>query len=151
MSTWKDITKDNWLFSENLIAGYGGGIGRYGTSYAINVENGQFLNGIISAQIKLPSSGVSGGGLICRASEDWSFITFNVAPDSEQSQTTVLRMSYFKQGIFHPIVALKEKIRLDSDFNLFSLEFVSNRIRGELKTSEGEYVLQHSFAVMPIP
>lgn len=151
MSNWKDVTRNSWSFSRSLIAGYGGGVGKYSTSYAINLEKGQFLNGIVSARIKLPARGMVGGGLICRANEEFSFITFNVAPDSDTDDNTILRLSYFKQGLFHPVVSLKEKIKLDTDYNLFSLEFISAEIRGELVTSQGKFVLQRSIPDLSFP
>lgn len=139
MSSWRDINKDSWTFTRKKIAGYGGGIGELKTSYAVNLENGLLLNGKISADLRIVEPYLTGAGLICRADGLWTFLAFYTAPNSKENRYTVARLGLFKQGLFAPIATLNEEIYLDEDYNQFSLEWFSGKIRGEIKTSTNTY------------
>jgi hypothetical protein len=149
--TWRDINRDSWTFTKRLIVGYGGGIGSYKTSYAINQESGLLLNGKISADLKISNHHSTGAGLICRADDLWSFLAFHTAPSANGGDFTLARISLFKQGMFSEIVASSEEVYLDDDFNQFSLEFFSGKVRGEIKTSQKIYELTYTCPHIPFP
>lgn len=142
MSNWKNINKFRWLFSDNRVIGYSGGIGPYKADYVIHTGQG-ILNGRISADIKILRRHKTGAGLICRASDSWSFAAFYVAPDDGDMNQTVVRISYYKHGVFYPIIALKQPIVLDEGFNRFTLEFYSGTLRGEICTSQDVYEINY--------
>lgn len=151
MSTWRDINKDSWTFTRRLIVGYGGGVGKYKTSYAINEESGLILNGKISVDLKITDRYSTGAGIICRADSSWSFLTFYTAPYADNGEFTSARIGLFKQGVFSPLVTLNEEVYLDEEFNQFSLEFFSGHIRGEIITSERTYEITHTCPQIPFP
>lgn len=151
MRYWRDINRDSWTFTRRLIVGYGGGIGEYKTSYAINQEKGIILNGKISADLKILERHSTGAGLICRADNLWNFLAFYTAPSSDEGNFTTARISLFKQGVFSPIIALSEEVYLHEGFNQISLEFFSGKIRGEIKTSQKIYELTYTCPHIPFP
>jgi len=151
VSKWIDINKDSWTFTRKRITGYGGGIGEYKTSYAINLENSLILNGKISADLKIADCHSTGAGLICRADKLWSFLAFYAAPDTNEGKFTFARLGFFKQGEFFTIATSNEEIYLDKDYNQFSLEWFSGKIRGEIKTSQKTYEITHTCPHIPFP
>ncbi|TBR56517.1 hypothetical protein B4U84_29395 [Westiellopsis prolifica IICB1] len=151
MRTWRDINRDSWTFTKKLIVGYGGGIGVYKTSYAINQESGLILNGKISADFNISKRHLTGAGLIFRADDSWTFLAFHTAPSANGGDFTLARISLFKQGMFSEIVASSEEVYLDDDFNQFSLEFFSGKVRGEIKTSQKIYELTYTCPYIPFP
>ncbi|WP_373526076.1 toll/interleukin-1 receptor domain-containing protein [Nostoc sp.] len=151
MRTWRDINKDSWTFTKKLIVGYGGGIGVYKTSYAINQESGFILNGKISADLNISNRHSTGAGLICRADNLWTFLAFHTAPSAKEGDFTSARISLFKQGMFSEIFASTEEVHLDERFNQFSLEFFSGKVRGEIKTSQKIYELTYTCPHIAFP
>lgn len=151
MSTWRDVNRDSWTFTRKLIVGYGGGIGKYKTSYAVNEESGLLLNGKISADLKIAKRHSTGAGLICRADSDWTFLGLYTAPYASDGEFTSARIGLFKQGVFSQLVTLNEEVYLDEEFNRFSLEFFSGHIRGEITTSERTYEITHTCPHIPFP
>lgn len=152
MSIWKDINKDAWSFTSDMVSGYGGGIGRYQISYAINIGKDIALNGKIAAEIKIDESPLSGAGLVCRADERWTFLALYVVATKTETPTTSLMIGACKEGIFDVLAILKEEnLALDDDFNLFSLQFFSGHIKGEVNTSQKSYVLECLAPQIPFP
>jgi hypothetical protein len=151
MTNWKDIGSGSWNFSNNIVvSNSGGGVGSYETSYALNLASSSFLNGKVSADIKIVKKQFIGTGLVCRADKLWTFLAMYVA---SYDQTDALSMSIgvWKQGIFEVIVSKKEKIYLDDGFNHFSLVFSSGSIKGEIDTSKKTYVLEYQVPHIPFP
>ncbi len=151
MRRWRDINRDSWTFTKRRIIGYGGGFGEYQTSYAINQENGLILNGRICADIRVSNRHSTGAGLICRGDDLWNFLAFYTAPSGDEGDFTRARISIFKQGVFSPIIASSEEVYLDEEFNQFSLEFFSGKVRGEIKTSQKIYELTYTCPHIPFP
>jgi hypothetical protein len=151
MIDWVRIKTGSWLFFDRFIIGSGEGIGAFQTSYTYNKGEGAFLNGKISAQIKIKHWKSVGAGLICRADSYGSFISLFVAPEEIDSEYVILRLSVFENFEFKPIISLKEKIILDSDYNLFELEFISGQINGYLKTSKKTYKINYCIPHIPLP
>jgi hypothetical protein len=151
LSTWKDVNKNSWTFSENAVVGLGGGIGEYKTSYCINLNNPRILNGKISADIKISNRYSKGAGLICRADEHWTFLAFYAAPPLKVADYTVARIGVFKQGVFSTVAYLDEPVRLDEEKNRFSLEFLAGHVRGEIQTAEKTYELNSICPHIPFP
>ncbi|HYT43935.1 MAG TPA: toll/interleukin-1 receptor domain-containing protein, partial [Methylomirabilota bacterium] len=151
MGIWKDINKDSWSFASDVVSGYGGGIGRYQISYAINIEKGISLNGRISANLKIDESPLKGVGLVCRADEQWTFLAMYVATIKTETPATSLMLGVCKEGSFNVIASQEEEIVLGTDFNHFSLKFLSGNIRGEIRTSQKSYALECSAPHIPFP
>ena len=149
MTAWRDISKNSWSFARHRVVGLGDGIGEYRTSYAVNLEKGRVLNGKISADLRILDRHAAGAGLICRADDYWSFVAFYTAPSPESDNSTIVRLSVFKQGIFSPVAILNEPARLDDGKNRFSLEFLAGHVRGEIRTAERVYELSYTCPHIP--
>lgn len=151
MKNWKNIYDGSWLFMENFITAYGGGIPPFYTSYAINILEQKILNGKISARIKIKNWKDVGSGLICRADEYGSFISFYVSPDESSKNSVIMRLSVFTNNICLPIVALKKEVILDDKYNDFELIFISGDIICNLKTSKNLYTIKYNAPHIPFP
>lgn len=150
MTSWKKINDGSWLFTEGFITGYGGGVGPFHTSYIINETEQKFLNGKISAKIKIKDWKNTGSGLICRANEFGSFVSFYFSPDESLKDSVVLRLSVFVDYLFIPIISLKKEVILDDGYNYFELSFISGEIIGSLKTSKAAYTMKYCIPHIPI-
>lgn len=150
MTAWQDVNRDSWSFTRRLIVGAGGGVGEYRTSYALNREVGQLLNGRVSAEVSLTSRRVAGAGLVCRADDHWSFLAFYTAPGPESGESTLARVSVFNQGVFTAIAVLDKPIQLNEN-SRFSLEFFSHQVRGEIVTGGAVYELFADCPHLPFP
>ena len=152
MSNWQGINENTWSCRSDKIFGYGGGTGKYRTSYALDLEGNPFLNGKISSDIKINETSLSGAGLVCRADEMWTYLAlYAYTATSTEGKSTVLRIAVFKQGAFLHIKTLKGKIELDKGFNHFSLDFFSGQIRGEIATTKKTYTLECLVPHIPFP
>jgi hypothetical protein len=151
MTNWVQIKSGSWHFFDKFITGSGGGIGHFQTSYVLNKNEGIFLNGKISAKIKIRNWNSVGAGLICRANSLGSFLAFHVAPDDNNGNFVFLRLSVFNNFELIPVLSLKEKVVLDEDYNLFELEFISGQINGYLKTSKKNYRISYCIPHIPLP
>jgi hypothetical protein len=151
VSTWKPSNSREWTFSDRLITGYGGGIGEYNSSYAVDSGAGVLLNGRVSANLRLIRRHGVGAGLICRADESWSFLAFHTAPETPDSETTFLRFGVYREGVLINIATSNNAVTLGTDYNRFSLEFFSGQLRGEIKTDTDSYELTTTCVEMPFP
>ncbi len=105
MSNWQGINEDTWSCRSDKIFGYGGGTGKYRTSYALDLEGNPFLNGKISTDIKINETSLSGAGLVCRADEMWTYLAlYAYTATSTEGKSTMLRIAVFKQGAFDAIL-----------------------------------------------
>lgn len=151
MINWKDIGSGFWNFSDDVVvSNYGGGVGSYETSYAINLASSSFLNGKISADIEIVKKQFVGTGLVCRADNLWTFLAMYVA-SYDQTDALSMNIGIWKQGIFDLIVSKREEIYLDDGFNHFSLEFSSGNIKGEIGTSKKTYTLEYQVPHISFP
>lgn len=139
MGTWRDVNRDSWTFSRKAVFGAGGGAGIYRISYAIDLEPGQVLNGKISADIRLVDRYATGAGLVCRADDSWSFISFYVAPSEKAATSTVARLGAMRYGNLVPIAVASEPVLLEDDYAHFSLEFFSGQLRGVIRSGSKTY------------
>src|SRR5262249_6603397 len=142
---------DSWSFTKKMVVGYGGGVGDYQTSYAINISCGTVLNGRIEADIRLIERHAVGAGLICRADDRWTLLAFYTAPGSGKASSTVARMGFFKEGVFTPLAVFAEPVQLAESYNKYSLEFFSGRARGEIRTQEKVIELFADCPHLPFP
>ena len=151
MGTWKGFSASSWTFSKSRIIGHGGGIGDYQAAYAVAVADGVLLNGRVSARIRLTDRYSTGAGLVCRADENWTFIAFYIAPDEQQEGATRGRIAAYREGLFIPVAQSEEPIQLKSSDNIFSLEFYSGQIRGEILAGDQSYELMATCPHVPSP
>src|SRR5947209_7149494 len=104
MSNWRSIHDASWSFKRDRIFGAGGGTGRYKTAYALNLEGDPFLNGKISADIKIIPGSQIGAGLVCRADDLQTFVAVYIFTAKKADQKyTLLRIAAFKEGAFLPL------------------------------------------------
>ncbi|QYC41330.1 TIR domain protein [Nonomuraea coxensis DSM 45129] len=151
MSTWQASDARSWTFTEKLITGYGGGLGDYGSSYALDVGSGLLLNGRVSATLRLIRGSGVGAGLVCRADGSWNFVAFYTAPEDAGSEVTYARFGVYQEGILTNTLSSEEPVVLGTGFNRFSLEFFSGDLRGEIHTEKGVCELRTTCVQMPFP
>jgi hypothetical protein len=152
VSTWNTTNPREWTFAKKLITGYGGGIGEYNSSYAIDVSSGPLLNGRFSADLRLiRDRGAVGAGLVCRADDGWNFVAFYTAPDEVDADSTFARIGVYREGVLSNIATAKEPIKLGTRYNHFSLEFFSGQVRGQIETEDGTCELSTTCVVLPFP
>lgn len=151
MPTWKPSNAQEWTFSDKLITGHGGGIGEYGSSYALYGGDGLILNGRVSANLRLIRRRGVGAGLVCRADEKWNFVAFHTAPAEADSDATFLRFGVYREGMLTNIAVSDEPVSLGTGYNRFSLEFFSGRLRGEIRSESATYTLAVTCVDMPFP
>jgi hypothetical protein len=151
VSSWNTADPRNWTFSPQLVTGYGGGIGDYATSYAIDQASGPLLNGRISADLRLVRDRGVGAGLVCRADTDWNFITFYTAPEQADAVESFARFGVYREGVLTMVASGSEPIRLGAGYNRFSLEFFSGQLRGTVVTDDGTYELSARCVELPFP
>jgi hypothetical protein len=152
VSDWRDINRDSWSFTTELITGSGGGVGEYLTSYALEVGRAPFLNGGISADIQIADRHAAGAGLVCRADEQWTFLAFYTAPSVPGAAATRARLGAWREGVFIPIAVSDEEITLSEGLNRFSLQFSSGNVQGEIVTAAGSTCrLSHCCPHIPFP
>lgn len=149
MSTWTTTSPRDWTFAERLITGYGGGIGDYASSYALDTGSGELLNGRISADLRLIRRKGVGAGLICRADDGWNFVAFYTAPDDADAEVTFARFGVYREGVLTNIATSDEPITLGVGYNRFSLEFFSGQLRGAIETADGVHQLTATCVEMP--
>jgi hypothetical protein len=151
VSTWKPSNAREWTFTDRLITGYGGGIGEYGSSYALDAGAGALLNGRVSASLKLIRRRGVGAGLVCRADQNWNFVAFYTAPEALDSDATFLRFGVYREGVLTNIATSDESVVLGTNYNRFSLEYFSGQLRGEVRTENGAQELATTCVEMPFP
>ena len=151
MGSWTTSSPEAWTFAAKLITGYGGGIGDYASSYAIDAGSGALLNGRISANLRLIRARGVGAGLVCRADRDWNYVAFYTAPEEADADVTFARFGVCQEGVLTTIAAAPEPIRLGTGYNRFSLEFFSDQLRGEIETEAGVCELRTRCVAMPFP
>lgn len=151
MSDWHSSNSGEWTIGSRLITGYGGGVGTYAASYAIDLASGPLLNGSVSAGIQFTDRWAAGAGLVCRADRNWTFVAFYAVSENADGNTAVARFGAFREGLLIPVAQLAEPVRLGKGYHHFSLEFFSGRMRGEIRTAQHTYELTANCPHVPFP
>jgi hypothetical protein len=152
MSNWQTFPDKTWSQIGKVLSGFGNGEGAYGTTYATNKDAGSFLNGRVSAQIRLAGDRpINGAGVICRANELRSFVAFHVLTDETSPDLYSVRLAAFKYGKLVSLVGLKHSISIPNRQFYISLQFFSGEIVGELVTDTETHTLTYLVPELPFP
>jgi hypothetical protein len=153
MSNWHTFpNKKSWSPIGKILSGYGEGEGAYQSAYAINVDIGSFLNGRVSAYIRIAEDRpINGAGVICRANEMRSFVTFYVVTDESSPDSYSVRLAAFKYGKIVSLVGLKHSIPIPNRQFHISLQFFSGEMIGEVVTETETYTLSYLMPELPFP
>lgn len=149
MSSWRAFPDQAWSMTGEALSGFGKGEGSYGAAYAIDVESGPFLNGRVSATLRLAGDrAVQGAGVVARADELRSFAAFYVVTDEVNPDRYSVRIGAFKYGKLISLRGLKNPIAIEDQQLQIALQFFSGEMVGEVLTGTASYTLK---AVMPEP
>jgi hypothetical protein len=152
MSNWQTFPNKSWSPIGKILSGFGDGEGAYKSAYAINIDAGSFLNGRISAYIRLAGDRpINGAGVICRANEMLSFVTFYVVNDENSPDLYSIRFAAFKYGKIVSIVGLKSSISIPNRQFHISLQFFSGEMVGEVVTETETHTLTYLIPELPFP
>lgn len=152
MSNWRTFPNKTWSPIGKVLSGFGDGEGDYKSAYAINADAGSFLNGRVSAYIRIAENqAINGAGVICRADEMRSFVTFYVVTDDASPNLYSVRLAAFKYGKIVSIVALRHPISIPNRQFHISLQFFSGEMIGEVKTETEMYTLTYLIPELPFP
>lgn len=106
MSNWQPFDSGDWTVAAGLVAGHGGGVGEFRTSYAVDLDVAPMLNGRVAADLRLLDQHGAGVGLVCRADRSWNFVAFYTAPEQAGSEETFARIGVWLDGVFNPVATL---------------------------------------------
>ncbi|MGL5833953.1 MAG: toll/interleukin-1 receptor domain-containing protein [Waterburya sp.] len=152
MSNWQTFPNKSWSPIGKVLSGFGNGEGAYKSAYAINIDAGSFLNGRVSAYIRLAGDRpIKGAGVICRANEMRSFVTFYVVTDETSPDLYSVRLTAFKYGKVVSIVGLKSSISIPNRQFHISLQFFSGEMVGEVITETETHTLTYIIPELPFP
>jgi TIR domain len=152
MSNWHSFPNKSWSPIGKILSGFGDGEGAYESAYAINVDASSFLNGRISAQIRIAGDRpINGAGIICRANETRSFVAFYVVTDDTSPDLYSVRMTAFKYGKIESLVALKKSILIPKRQFHISLQFFSGEMIGEVVIEAETHTLTYLVPEIPFP
>jgi hypothetical protein len=156
MSNWHTFpnnpNKKSWSSIGKILSGYGEGEGAYKSAYAINVDAGSFLNGRVSAYIRLARNRtINGAGVICRANEMRSFVALYVVTDDNSPDFYSVCLAAFKYGKIESLVALKNSISIPNREFHISLQFFSGEMIGEVVTQTETHSLTYLVPEIPFP
>ena len=154
MVNWQTFPNKSWSSIGKILSGFGTGEGAYKTSYAVDTDAGSFLNGRVSAYVRLAGNRpINGAGVICRADEMRSFVAFYVVTDDNYPDLYSVRLAAFKYGKIESLVALKNSISIPNREFHISLQFFSGEMIGEVVTQINTQIETHSliYLVPEIP
>lgn len=152
MSNWKTFPDKAWSLIGKTLSGFCDGEGVYKTAYAINVDTDSFLNGRISAYVRIAGDRpVNGAGVICRANELRSFVAFYVVTDETSPDFYSVRLTAFKYGRIESLVGLKHSISIPNRQFHISLQFFSGEMVGEIVTEIETHALVYLVPELPFP
>ena len=152
MSNWQTFPNKSWSPIGKILSGFGNGEGAYKSAYAINIDAGLFLNGRVSAYIRLAGKRpINGAGVICRANETRSFVAFYVVTDESSPDLYSVRLAAFKYGKIVSLVGLKHSISLPNRQFHISLQFFSGEMVGEVVTETETHTLTYLIPELPFP
>lgn len=144
MSSWRTFPDGGWSLIGRVLTGFGNGEGSYGAAYAIDTNIGPFLNGRVSAQMRLAGDRqINGAGVISRADDLRTFIAFYVLADDTGSNLYSVRLAAFKYGKLAMLVGLKEPILIpDRQFHI-ALQFFSGDMVGQVTIGAEAHTLRY--------
>ena len=153
MSNWHTFpNKKSWSSIGKTLSGYGEGEGAYEIAYSINIDTGSFLNGRVSADIRLAGDRpINGAGVICRANEMRSFVGFCIITDDTCPDLYSVRLAAFKYGKIESIVGLKNSISIPNRQFHISLQFFSGEMIGEVVTEIETHTIKYLVPELPFP
>ncbi len=152
MRNWHTFPNKSWSSIGKILSGFGDGEGAYKSAYAINIDTGLFLNGRVSAYIRIAEDRpVNGAGVICRANEMRSFVAFYVVTDNTSPDLYSVRLAAFKYGKIESLVGLKHSIAIPNCQFHISLQFFSGEIVGEVVTETETHTLTYLVPELPFP
>lgn len=152
MSNWQTFPNKSWYPISKILSGFGDGEGAYKSAYAISIDTGSFLNGRVSAYIRIAEDrAINGAGVICRANEMHSFVAFYVVTDDTSPNLYGVRLAAFKYGKIVSLIGLKHSISIPNRQFHISLQFFSGEMIGEIITETETYALTYLVPELPFP
>jgi TIR domain len=152
MNNWRTFPNKSWSPIGKILSGFGDGEGAFKSAYAINVDAGSFLNGRISAYLRIAEDRpINGAGVICRANETRSFVAFYVVTDNTSPDLYSVCLAAFKYGKIESIVGLKSSISIPYRQFHISLQFFSGEMIGEIVTDTETHTLSYLVPEIPFP
>ena len=152
MSNWRTFPDRSWSPVGQSLSGFGRGVGPYGLSYALNVAHQPFLNGRVSARIRLGNTNsTSAAGVVSRADEFRSLVAFYITSDSDAPDQFVVRLAAVKYGAIAAMATLRKPITILDDEVHLSLQFFSGEMVGELVSGESSASIRHLLPEIPFP
>lgn len=152
MSSWHIFPDKAWSPIGKILSGFGNGEGAYKSAYAIDTDAGLFLNGRVSAYIRIAKDPpIHGAGVICRADEMRSFIAFYVVTDSNSPERYSVRLAAFKYGKIEALVGLDYTVAIPNSQFHISLQFFSGEMVGEVITETETHTLNYMMPELAFP
>lgn len=148
---WRDVTGDSWSFLAGAVLGESKGIGSLRTAYCIYNGMTTFLNGFLTAQIRITEQAPSGAGVILRADEQYSFIAVHVSSSSEDRSMKLLQVGCMNRGIYHPIATNVNPLDIGSSVLEISVEFFSGDLHAVVAMASGREELRCKIPHLPFP
>lgn len=150
MSNWQTFPERSWSPIGQSLSGFGGGVGRYGLSYALKVGRGPLLNGRISARIRMGDlSHAAGAGVICRADSLQSFVALYATTDPDAPNFFSLRLAAYKFGTAVSMATVRRPIALTDGEAHLALQFFSGEFSGELHSGNSSAAISHVLPEIP--
>lgn len=152
MSNWRSFPNRAWSPVGKILSGFGNGEGGYGTAYAVDTDEGQFLNGRVSARIQMTRDReMMGAGIVARADELRSFVAFHVVTDESVPGLFSVRLAAFKHGKLVLLISLKDAIPIPNGRLDVALQFFAGDMVGQVVTEVGTYTLKCILPTPPFP
>jgi hypothetical protein len=150
MSSWRAFPEGSWSPVQRSMSGFRRGEGRYGLAYAIDTAVGPFLNGRVSASLRIGDRQRAwGGGVICRADTERTFVAFYLTTAPETPELFNVRLAAFKYGRITASATLRKSIPIPSGEFHLSLRFFSGEILGEVQCDGEVTSLAHHMPEVP--
>jgi len=150
MSRWHAFPERSWSQIGQSLSGFARGAGPYGLSYALDTDRERFLNGRVSARIRLGNlKRPSGAGVVCRADSLRSLVAFYVASDADAPGSFSVRLAAFKYGTVVAMATLRKPVTIPDGQAHVSLQFFSGELVGELVTDDASAGIRHLLPEIP--
>jgi hypothetical protein len=150
MNNWHAFPDRSWSAIGQSLSGFGRGVGNYGLSYVLDVGREPFLNGRVSARIRLGDTRrVAAAGVVCRADELRSFVALYVTKDVNAPDAFSVRLAALKFGTIVAMATLRKPVTAPGGEVLLSLQFFSGEMVGELVTDESSAGIRHLMPEAP--
>ncbi|MGH9763051.1 MAG: hypothetical protein ACREAC_19680, partial [Blastocatellia bacterium] len=140
MSSWQTFPEASWSPIGGCLSGFGPGEGTYGMAYALEEDSGQFLNGRVSATVRLAGNrAINGAGVVFRASASRSFAAFYLVTDDTTPDLYSVRLAASKFGKLNLLVGLKNSIKVPGLRFQIAAQFFSGDVVGQVVTDLGTH------------